>query len=543
MSTPDQKITIICGAGVSKDSGLPSWEELLQRLVRVLDDKDMQEMVVIDRIDPPRKADYIFALRKDRNLAWDSFVRDGLYAGQEANLAPGVLADSLASFVQVVQSRVRIMTTNYDNKLEDALEKRMPEVVVEARGLKQARKWWGTDPMQKIEVLHLHGYVPPGGEPAIGPIVLGESQYLEHGAAVRLEIQKALRESVVLFVGMSLTDPNLSGPLHAVRTGKAFTLMVPDAPEPDLSRARRGALALAYCSAQADSRYRHFGVQTVILKSFGQVAQCIEELSIAADPTTQYSKDTSDLRYGRRFWRILEKVHLALGMTNGNVPAGGDKGREVSEALAEAMVGGPMALINDLRANCRLEYSQMGMTKAHLDEEEFALYLWVRDLGSDPRSPGSFQISLAGTSAYIHRSSVTLQHSVPIAPNSPIAAAEAVYFGNARLIDGAERGKKTQMWGTLQSVPIHMAEIDFDANATSYPVCIGAATLVSNYRVVAREIIENAHATDINVAKAYQPSALSTMCAADFAILTGSVREAARKVIVGLYNSYASLGK
>ena len=44
--------------------------------------------------------------------------------------------------------------------------------------------------------------------------MLTESDFLEHGARVQEIVTSAIAAGTILFVGLSLTDPNIVGPLY-----------------------------------------------------------------------------------------------------------------------------------------------------------------------------------------------------------------------------------------------------------------------------------------------------------------------------------------
>src|SRR3954452_25295034 len=55
-------VTVICGAGISVDSGLPTWKGLIEKLATDIPDPELQALVLLAPVDLPRKAEYILAL-------------------------------------------------------------------------------------------------------------------------------------------------------------------------------------------------------------------------------------------------------------------------------------------------------------------------------------------------------------------------------------------------------------------------------------------------------------------------------------------------
>jgi len=426
------------------------------------------------------------------------------------------------------------MTTNYDNRLELALEQTISGCSVEASGLEDVTDWWNITPSANaVNVSHLHGYLPPARE-EIGPVILTEPYYLKYGDQVRAAIRTALDRSLVLFVGISLTDPNFIGSLHGTANVNAFALLVPDTPEPE-GTTPPGRLALAYSVAQARYLYNEFGVQTVILKSYAQVTQCVNELAIAADSNSSYNLPGSDVPYGHRLRRALSSVHRAVRMRDAMTPASGIDAMTVSDALEEALhqTDGPLDYIVDFRERTLDDFIAMGITEEHLRSESFALFLWVRPMHHGPGMWAPYSTIMAGTSAYTHRSPSTFLRTAAIEPNSPVSAAKVLYRGRAGLyvVEDDERGFRT--WRSLLAVPLRMSEHNFDITKPQYELFVAAATLNSNFLACDRQTIsEEPHAQTV-----LKPSVLSLMTPLQIEEVGRRIAEATTNCIVKLYKS------
>jgi hypothetical protein len=122
---------------------------------------------------------------------------------------PGVLTEYLAALAVAMGSRIRFVTTNFDNMLERALSDYGE--TASSMTIGRAEQWWETVERGERAVMHAHGLVTPGGVEE--PIILSESDFREHGRVIQDLITKVLETSDVIFVGVSMADPNLVGPL------------------------------------------------------------------------------------------------------------------------------------------------------------------------------------------------------------------------------------------------------------------------------------------------------------------------------------------
>src|SRR5262249_22418974 len=106
-----------------------------------------------------------------------------------------------------------VVTFNYDDLLEEELERRgVPHHVVAAPG--RARG-------DGVPIVHPHGFLPRESPDEASGIVLTEDDYHRVGDAVfhwaSGEIVHHLRHGTALFLGLSMSDPNLRRLLDAAR--------------------------------------------------------------------------------------------------------------------------------------------------------------------------------------------------------------------------------------------------------------------------------------------------------------------------------------
>ena len=278
-------ITLVAGAGISMNASLPSWESLIANMTSFIADPDLRRMAEKDKSDLMRKAEIVLHLVKAENANPEEyeFVRDALYQ-QGRSVSPGQLAESIARLAAVRRNGLRLITTNFDNILERALWQHFDQKNIRTFSLDEVADWEDWNGNDQVGVLHLHGLLRQGKSPK-HPIVLSESQYLKYGARVRETIAKTLANSYSIFVGLSMADPNLVGPLYASRpaTHDRFALFVPRR-LPDESYEE----SAKYAVSSAKYLETELGLKPIFLKSYSQLNQVLSDLSLAISEPRRY---------------------------------------------------------------------------------------------------------------------------------------------------------------------------------------------------------------------------------------------------------------
>src|SRR5262245_1997435 len=238
------RLTLFVGAGVSIDSGLPSWRTLLGNLF-INSPRQRQTDFILDTVDtavgrwffehsntPLEILGRRIRASYDRNRS--GFLRDlrlflyfgsylsWLQAGRsEASVRRDVLRNNLTLQVVVTLCRRsapgrrglrRVVTYNYDNLLEFVLPRRSTQAIWQPMQLEP----------RALPIYHVHGFVPvneTASASSIDDIVLTEDQYNRVAndpySWTNLVQLQAITDSVGLVVGMSLDDRNLRRLLDA----------------------------------------------------------------------------------------------------------------------------------------------------------------------------------------------------------------------------------------------------------------------------------------------------------------------------------------
>jgi SIR2-like domain len=478
-------LTIVVGAGVSMNAGLLSWRELIEKMVEQIKDEHLREMALRDTSDPMRKAEIILQLiKKDVPETDDSgrldarIISTALYPANSSG-SPGLLAQSIARLVVARKRNVRLITTNFDTVLETALEAYFDETQVRAFSLDGYEEWQSWGAAGKIGVLHVHGVIRPRLSRArfAGPIVLTESQFFKRGAHVREIIARNLADANAIFVGLSMTDPNLIGPMYETRNRQEtvlprYALAVPD----HNAGADNSAESMRYSIEAAEFMARELGLSTIFLKSYSQLNQVLADLSLAIEEAQRYQPD-GELVYENRLKRTLDLCYARIGCPDEEQFPRGAAAETLHNKLYAALRApdGPVAVLR------RLAAPYGGHRIGEPDGENFALFLW---LASRPGPNKNYALNLVASSAYIHREMWSIRWwDQPIVRESTIVAVNAIYMGTNI---ATNLGRGTRIWRGIMACPIVMSSMASNKRINGVPldtVTIGAITLNSTHYV------------------------------------------------------------
>lgn len=230
----NQDMVLFLGAGVSIDGGIPLWGTLIKTLHiymlnRLTKDKSLsfeeQEMIKELAFDnemesPLLQMRYIKAAFQ--NEEYYQLVHSALY-GQKINIDTKLL-NAIAKICtpQRAYCGVKsIITYNFDNLLEMKLAQKdiQHHVIFSEQGRQM---------VDKLNIYHVHGYLPANmDEMTLEPnLIFSEEDYhrvyRDAFSWSNLAQLNALRENTCLFIGCSLTDPNLRRLLDvAARNGES----------------------------------------------------------------------------------------------------------------------------------------------------------------------------------------------------------------------------------------------------------------------------------------------------------------------------------
>jgi SIR2-like domain len=232
-----RQLVLFLGAGVSFDYGLPAWRNLVLELLfeEVADDSRLRQIAInYRRAVSDWLADYFdygpivlarliedhvigtagsgpLADRIANRARFLKRIQETIYADfavPPRRTALQVIADLIAKKPDRIQA---VVTFNFDDLLEQELRKRGVEPQPICTSVRADHGM--------LPIIHAHGYIPQRGDPPVAEIVFTERDYhaLTEGVFhwALTEIVWHLRHRTVLFIGLSMSDPNLRRLLDA----------------------------------------------------------------------------------------------------------------------------------------------------------------------------------------------------------------------------------------------------------------------------------------------------------------------------------------
>jgi hypothetical protein len=204
-------ITLVLGAGVSTSCGLPSWTELLLRLhagtLADLNATDVDKLTTAYLRAVGDEGPLVSARMAQSNQTNQDFIESVRSTLYKAGATQSNLLTEIAKVTNLCEGKKGvkgIITYNYDSLLEEALR------TIGRTYDRRDRRDTGSN--RGVPLRHVHGFLERSANPDEW-IILSEKQYHDEYSnpyawsnVVQLN---AFRETTCLFVGLSMTDPNL----------------------------------------------------------------------------------------------------------------------------------------------------------------------------------------------------------------------------------------------------------------------------------------------------------------------------------------------
>jgi len=212
----DGRLSLVCGAGASKDAGIPNWDELLRMLLDNMMNKlsEKKGLMITEKSANEFNDRYQYStliigkyLKYNIGDDFEEVVRKTLYS----NVKEGSeLIDAIIKLIRPTRDRKSldsVITFNFDSLLEECLVKNDVDFkAIYDEGMKHKSN--------EIPIYHVHGYLPREGDlPTITNLVFSEdtyhSQFIEPFSWSNLIQLNKFSQSACLLIGLSLFDPNL----------------------------------------------------------------------------------------------------------------------------------------------------------------------------------------------------------------------------------------------------------------------------------------------------------------------------------------------
>ncbi|MCF5201033.1 molecular chaperone Tir [Pseudomonas syringae] len=210
------RLTLVCGAGVSVGAGVPVWNELLLTLLKSMIERLSKDHSLnlgsnaAEEFNQRHGASSLILGKYLKNNLGNDFgkqVRDALYGKKPTTCE---LIDAIVDVSRPQRDGKpldSIITFNFDALIEENLAvANIQNRAIYTEAIKH-------DP-NELPIYHVHGYLPRAGKiPSGNDIVFSEDAY--HGQFIDpfswsnlMQLNK-LTQNTCLFVGISLTDPNM----------------------------------------------------------------------------------------------------------------------------------------------------------------------------------------------------------------------------------------------------------------------------------------------------------------------------------------------
>ena len=199
------RLTLICGAGVSIDAGVPSWNVLLSMVLK----KALKNQIKMNDNDVLSTSNLILGryLKILLGNDFESVIKECLYKKGVYSVKSKLLK-AIADFICTQDNKrvESVITYNFDSLLEDILTKNK----VKHKALYKQNINVNND---EIPIFHVHGYLPQYEKLDDYNIIFSEEEYhtqfIDPYSWANVTQLYKLMNNVCLLIGISMTDPNL----------------------------------------------------------------------------------------------------------------------------------------------------------------------------------------------------------------------------------------------------------------------------------------------------------------------------------------------
>lgn len=209
----ENHLTVVCGAGVSIDSGIPTWGSLLVGMLNHLFANGEREVTADELLKKMAQSSNLITGKYLKLLLGDSFeksVKQQLYANLKPDYWKTDILKAISLLARPQRDGIRlesVISFNFD----DLIERRLSHDCTAHRSIWMEGQ---SNAPKELPIYHVHGFLPnTDGDPDSPNLVFSEesyhSQFIDPYSWSNLCQLNAFSTNVCLFVGLSLSDPNL----------------------------------------------------------------------------------------------------------------------------------------------------------------------------------------------------------------------------------------------------------------------------------------------------------------------------------------------
>lgn len=211
VSIAENNFSLFLGAGVSMSANLPCWWNLLAGMINrckqgIFKEADLDQLTKVCCNSSIVMGRFIRMMMESKSNEEEFYqcLHEALYNGVDSYSSP--LITEICHLIQFKRQQAQsIITYNFDDVMERALK---------SCGIGNYSIFGQNQPQQLFPVYHVHGFVPFENKENIKSLpVLSEEEY--HRVYVNsynwsnVEQIHALSRTTCIFIGLSMTDPNL----------------------------------------------------------------------------------------------------------------------------------------------------------------------------------------------------------------------------------------------------------------------------------------------------------------------------------------------
>ena len=211
VSIAENNFSLFLGAGVSMSANLPCWWNLLAGMINrckqgIFKEADLDQLTKVCCNSSIVMGRFIRMMMESKSNEEEFYqcLHEALYNGVDSYSSP--LITEICHLIQFKRQQAQsIITYNFDDVMERALK---------SCGIGNYSIFGQNQPQQLFPIYHVHGFVPYENKENIKSLpVLSEEEYHRVYANSynwsNVEQIHALSRTTCIFIGLSMTDPNL----------------------------------------------------------------------------------------------------------------------------------------------------------------------------------------------------------------------------------------------------------------------------------------------------------------------------------------------